>query len=293
MLKFSKPAWPDVLDVLKRWGPTGLWMFMIFSASSDSGSFNHSSRFVEPFFRWLMPTITPDTLNALHIGVRKGAHMTEFALLGILILHGLSKSRDEFRQWASVAWVLCIAYAATDEFHQCFVPNRGPSVVDVGIDALGAGLGLLGYLFFTGNLHLKSQPGTEPGYGNPDNEELERQRRPAYADRVICTLEGEDLETRSAVRLAVQDRLQREHGGRLILGRNRQAAHLHIKNTSISGQHLALIFRTGRVELEDLGSSNGTRLNGRKLTPFQPVALSDGARIEAGEIVLLFRQFAR
>jgi VanZ family protein len=42
-----------------------------------------------------------------------------------------------------LAWGLCILYAITDEYHQSFVPGRSPRGMDVGIDALGAVLGLL------------------------------------------------------------------------------------------------------------------------------------------------------
>jgi hypothetical protein len=37
-----------------------------------------------------------------------------------------------------VAWACATGYAATDELHQAFVPGRGPAVLDVLIDALGA-----------------------------------------------------------------------------------------------------------------------------------------------------------
>ena len=40
------------------------------------------------------------------------------------------------------AWAIATAYAATDEFHQVFVTARSPSIVDVGIDALGAATGI-------------------------------------------------------------------------------------------------------------------------------------------------------
>ena len=36
-----------------------------------------------------------------------------------------------------------VTYAASDEFHQSFVPGRGPSIIDVGIDSLGVLTGIL------------------------------------------------------------------------------------------------------------------------------------------------------
>ncbi len=39
-----------------------------------------------------------------------------------------------------------VLYAASDEFHQSFVPGRGPSIVDIGIDSLGVLTGILAVL---------------------------------------------------------------------------------------------------------------------------------------------------
>lgn len=37
-----------------------------------------------------------------------------------------------------LAWFLAVLYALTDEFHQSFVLGRHASLVDVGVDAVGA-----------------------------------------------------------------------------------------------------------------------------------------------------------
>jgi VanZ family protein len=67
--------------------------------------------------------------------LRKLAHMTEYAILALLLL----------RATGSFAWAfaLAIAYAATDELHQLFVPGRHGSPIDVAIDAVGVGLALV------------------------------------------------------------------------------------------------------------------------------------------------------
>ena len=36
-----------------------------------------------------------------------------------------------------LAAMLAVAYAASDEFHQSFVPNRHPSPLDILIDSIG------------------------------------------------------------------------------------------------------------------------------------------------------------
>jgi VanZ family protein len=42
-----------------------------------------------------------------------------------------------------IAWVACAIFAASDEFHQSFVPSRTASPTDVMIDTCGALAGLL------------------------------------------------------------------------------------------------------------------------------------------------------
>lgn len=77
--------------------------------------------------------------------MRKGAHMTEYALFSMLLYYSLGGSSR--RQWRNkpALWAVLIAaaYSLTDEFHQIFVPGRGPSIYDCGIDTIGACLGIL------------------------------------------------------------------------------------------------------------------------------------------------------
>jgi hypothetical protein len=70
--------------------------------------------------------------------LRKGAHVTEYAVLGALLYRAL---RHE-----AMALAAGITYAATDELHQHFVRGRHASPVDVAIDAVGLALGMLVWL---------------------------------------------------------------------------------------------------------------------------------------------------
>jgi VanZ family protein len=67
------------------------------------------------------------------------AHATGYALLALGYLHGLGGAS---RRVYLLAWLLAFLYAASDEFHQSFVPGRNGTMIDVGIDAFGAGMGL-------------------------------------------------------------------------------------------------------------------------------------------------------
>ncbi len=124
------------------------WMALIFTASSDSASGPRSSRLIGPILQWLYPGISAEGLDFGVTLVRKCAHMTEYGVLALLVWWALRRSDpDEGGPWSpGQAWaalgVACV-YAATDELHQAFVPNREGSVRDVVIDACGAALGLL------------------------------------------------------------------------------------------------------------------------------------------------------
>ena len=129
------------------WLPVLVWMAVIFCGSSDSASFQHSSRIVEPFLRWLTPNISDASVHAMVVAVRKAAHLTEYAVLALLLWRALASRLNEKLcawRWADATRTILfiILYAASDEFHQSFVPSRDASVRDVLIDTLGGLLGL-------------------------------------------------------------------------------------------------------------------------------------------------------
>src|SRR3954462_10059121 len=127
-------------------------MVGIFSASSDHASFAHTSRFIGPLVQWLFPHISESGLHAVILGVRKCAHVTEYAILAALCWRALRRSGNaDVWEWkvALKTLLLVVVYAATDEFHQKFVPSREASVLDVLIDSGGGALGLL-FVWITG-----------------------------------------------------------------------------------------------------------------------------------------------
>jgi len=66
--------------------------------------------------------------------LRKCAHVTEYAILGFLLLRAIGRELP--------ALAIGILYAASDEFHQHFVHGRHASPVDVAIDAVGLLIGI-------------------------------------------------------------------------------------------------------------------------------------------------------
>ena len=123
-------------------------MLIIFSFSSDTISSQRSSRIIGPIVHWLFPNLPPKELEELVFLARKWAHGTEYAILAVFVWRARNpptKNNLRFWRWSEARLVALLAmlYAATDELHQAFVPNRQSSVVDVLIDTLGAVFGLL------------------------------------------------------------------------------------------------------------------------------------------------------
>jgi len=75
--------------------------------------------------------------------LRKLAHFTEFCTLGILLVWQFRMR--QVPRWAGYVLPLLGGFviACTDETIQRFVPGRGPSLKDVGIDTLGTALGIV------------------------------------------------------------------------------------------------------------------------------------------------------
>lgn len=122
-------------------------MAVIFSASTSLGAPNNTSRFIRPFLLWLNPQMPEETIELVHHIIRKCAHFCEYAMLGFLawrVVHrDLSLSFPSAGRQYWLALLFCALYAASDEFHQSFVPTRQPAVLDVMLDTCGAGFGLL------------------------------------------------------------------------------------------------------------------------------------------------------
>jgi FHA domain len=73
-------------------------------------------------------------------------------------------------------------------------------------------------------------------------------------------------------------------GDQLIVGRDSSSA-VAINDAEISRKHARLMFQGGKYVLEDLGSTNGTFVNGQRVT--SPVVLKSGDVVSFGEQIVL------
>jgi VanZ family protein len=102
--------------------------------------------------------LTPQTFETIHFLIRKLAHVSEYAIFGLLLYHSFEPRHPEAWNARSAFGALVVAglFSLADEYHQSFVPGRTASLVDCGIDTAGA---LLGLVFLYGGRRLQ---GREP-----------------------------------------------------------------------------------------------------------------------------------
>ena len=136
-----------------------IWMCVIFAFSAqtkeESGAVSEgfSYHMVNATGLFLHLNIDEEKIreiaNAIEGFVRKGAHMTEYAILAILIYTWLGRWQMSRFRTSCVAVILASLYACSDEIHQLFVAGRAGRASDVLIDSAGAVVGLALFLFIT------------------------------------------------------------------------------------------------------------------------------------------------
>lgn len=130
------------------WLPAAVWMLAIFFLSaqpafaSNSLSRGVTKIIVETIGKVIPLDIEMSTLNdivsQLNHFVRKFAHFSAYAVLGVLVSYALAKNKIQGKRAFALSLAICIIYAVSDELHQLFVPGRGCQLKDVIIDTSGA-----------------------------------------------------------------------------------------------------------------------------------------------------------
>ena len=108
---------------LGLWGPVVLYMLLIFTGSAQSH--------------------LPDVPGHLS---DKTMHMIEYGGLSALACRAAAGGViGAVSSTAALAgWGVAVAYGATDEFHQAFVPGRSSDIMDLAANATGAGVVAVG-----------------------------------------------------------------------------------------------------------------------------------------------------
>lgn len=131
-------------EIIISWMLLVIWMIFIFIMSSFNGniSSNQSGSIADLIYNLFNISNT----EKVSLIVRKCAHVSEFFILGILVINLVSKYN--VKHISFISFIVCVLYASSDEFHQLFVPGRSGQVTDIFIDMIGTIFSLLVmYLF--------------------------------------------------------------------------------------------------------------------------------------------------
>jgi len=89
----------------------------------------------------------------------------------------------------------------------------------------------------------------------------------------------------------IQNRAPHLQDGTYVIGRAPDC-HIALSNMSVSGRHAQLHIQGDRAVLRDLGSRNGTIVDGRRLEPHVPAELSNGSSVAVGGVTLTIQSSA-
>lgn len=124
-----------VSNLVATWGPSVLWAGVLFLLS-------HQPDIPNPF-AWPLAD--------------KAGHLVVYAVFGWTLARGGVRSRMPHAAVLAAG----LAYAASDEIHQFFVPGRFPSGGDLAADAVGIALGYSLTLKFASNPRRAPAPAPE------------------------------------------------------------------------------------------------------------------------------------
>ena len=108
---------------------------------------------------WINTFMHFENAETLHLVIRKMAHFTEFACLGALLYWVFSMAGKKEGRLLVMSLLCGMAVACVDETIQLFTPDRGPSLIDVGIDTAGVAAGMM--LLLIGHNHIRNKQNTE------------------------------------------------------------------------------------------------------------------------------------
>lgn len=136
-----KTVWLSLLAVIAV-----MAAIFFFSAQTEDESSDTSGVLVKLYIELFVPDFDEmdavEQAAALHRithTIRKLAHFTEYAVLGFFLTLHIGQLRQKLDCRAGLWWsiIIGVVYAASDEFHQYFVPGRSPGIKDICIDSLG------------------------------------------------------------------------------------------------------------------------------------------------------------
>ena len=129
-----------------KWSLVVIWMIVIFIFSNQNGEQSgHNNRFIVDILKSIGINLDSILGSIDDYLIRKLAHMTEYFILFHLLYIALN---EKYNFWKAliISLLVVFIYAGSDELHQAFIPERGPSFKDVLIDTAGGIIALIGKL---------------------------------------------------------------------------------------------------------------------------------------------------
>ena len=112
--------------LFKFWLPPLFWVLIIFLFSSR-------------------PTVVVSEIYWPDFFFKKTIHLIEYGILFTLFYRALKGTiKKNLLRLASIAFLMTVFYAASDEYHQTLILGRTGTLRDIIIDSFGAGLAWLG-----------------------------------------------------------------------------------------------------------------------------------------------------
>jgi len=107
--------------------------------------------------------------------------------------------------------------------------------------------------------------------------------------QIVLRFEGADSGGRKCSFDVALDRLVSRPEG-MVVGRSADQSELAVPHPTVSRRHARLFLAGEALQIEDLGSTNGTAVNGTAVVAGAPVALQAGSRLRLGDVELSVRQ---
>jgi VanZ family protein len=120
-------------QLIRAWGPVLALMALIFFWSAQP---KHGPPAGAPalYFSGVVPVFS----GGWDFLIKKGSHVVVYAVLTVFTLRALFACGWIGQRALTLALLLVVAFALSDEYHQSFTPGRRASLMDVGFDAAGA-----------------------------------------------------------------------------------------------------------------------------------------------------------
>jgi DNA-binding winged helix-turn-helix (wHTH) protein len=110
----------------------------------------------------------------------------------------------------------------------------------------------------------------------------------AFCAKVTDSVPGNNRTARSeAIHLVWNERIIPLSEGEFVAGRGEECA-VVIDASTVSRRHAKIVVGADQITVEDLESTNGTRVNGVQITV--PTVIANGGKLELGSEVLLIRK---